>query len=108
MPNQPTRCVLADDHPAVLAAVSDFLEENNFVTSNGAANGHNALEAVRGDQPAMAVLDNRMPGKSGVELIGEVLAVSRRRIVVYTGEGTTSSPRGARRRSPRDLCQGRR
>ncbi|MDX6414027.1 MAG: hypothetical protein QOH23_1437 [Gaiellaceae bacterium] len=94
MPNQPTRCVLADDHPAVLTAVSDFLEEHNFVVVARCANGHNALEAVRREQPTIAILDNRMPGKSGIELIGEILAVSpKTRIILYTGEGTTEIAR---------------
>jgi DNA-binding NarL/FixJ family response regulator len=94
MPNQRTRCVLADDHPAVLTAVSDFLEEHNFVVVARCANGHDALEAVRREHPDIAILDNRMPGGNGIELIGEILAVSAKtRIILDTGEGTTELAR---------------
>jgi DNA-binding NarL/FixJ family response regulator len=94
MPNQPIRCVLADDHPAVLTAVSDFLEEHNFTVVARCANGYSALESVRREQPAIAILDNRMPGKSGIELIEEILAVSAKtRVIIYTGEGTTEIAR---------------
>jgi DNA-binding NarL/FixJ family response regulator len=83
-------CVVADDHPALLAAVSDFLGENGYDVVAAHANCREALEAVSASQPDVAVLDYRMPGISGVELIKDVLAASANtRIVVYTGEGTT-------------------
>lgn len=94
MTTQPTRCVLADDHPAVLTAVSDFLEEHNFAVVARCANGYSALEAVKREQPAIAILDNRMPGKSGIELIEEILTVcADTRVIIYTGEGTTEIAR---------------
>jgi two-component system nitrate/nitrite response regulator NarL len=83
-------CVVADDHPALLAAVSDFLGENGYDVVAAHANCRETLEAVSASQPDVAVLDYRMPGISGVELIKDVLAASANtRIVVYTGEGTT-------------------
>jgi DNA-binding NarL/FixJ family response regulator len=83
-------CVVADDHPALLAAVSDFLEENGYDVVAACANGREAIEAVKAAQPAVTVLDYRMPGRSGVELIIDVLAASANtRIVVYTGDGTS-------------------
>jgi DNA-binding NarL/FixJ family response regulator len=82
-------CVIADDHPALLAAVSDFLMENGYDVVAAHSNGRDAVGAVTAAQPDVAVLDYRMPGRSGSALIKDVLAVSARtRIVVYTGEGT--------------------
>jgi DNA-binding NarL/FixJ family response regulator len=90
MSSERISCVVADDHPALLAAVSDFLGENGYDVVAAHANCRDALEAVRAAQPDVAVLDYRMPGVSGVELIKVVLTASANtRIVVYTGEGTT-------------------
>ena len=83
-------CVVADDHPALLAAVSDFLAENGYDVVAAHSNCRDAVDAVTAAQPDVAVLDYRMPGRSGVTLIKDVLAASAKtRIVVYTGEGTT-------------------
>jgi DNA-binding NarL/FixJ family response regulator len=83
-------CVVADDHPALLAAVSDFLVENGYDVVAAHSNCRDAVAAVTAAQPDVAVLDYRMPGRSGVTLIKDVLAASANtRIVVYTGEGTT-------------------
>jgi len=83
-------CVVADDHPALLAAVSEFLVENGYNVVAAHSNCRDAVDAVTAAQPDVAVLDYRMPGRSGVALIKDVLAASTNtRIVVYTGEGTT-------------------
>jgi DNA-binding NarL/FixJ family response regulator len=82
--------VVADDHPALLAAVSDFLEENGYDVVAACANGRDALAAVRALTPAIAVLDYRMPGRAGTDLIKDLLTASARtHVVVYTGDGTT-------------------
>ncbi len=83
-------CVVADDHPALLAAVSDFLEENDYDVVAACTNGRDALAAIRALTPAITVLDYRMPGGAGTDLIQAILAASPdTRVVVYTGDGTT-------------------
>jgi DNA-binding NarL/FixJ family response regulator len=83
-------CVVADDHPALLAAVSDFLKENGYDVVAACANGRDALAAVTASMPDVAVLDYRMPGGPGTDLIRAIVAASPdTRIVVYTGDGTT-------------------
>ena len=90
MNSERVSCVVADDHPALLAAVSDFLAENGYDVVAAHSNCRDAVDAVTAAQPDVAVLDYRMPGRSGVTLIKDVLAASAKtRIVVYTGEGTT-------------------
>jgi DNA-binding NarL/FixJ family response regulator len=82
-------CVVADDHPALLAAVSDFLEENGYDVVAVCANGGDALAAINGLTPAIAVLDYRMPG-GGADLIIDIHEASANtRVVIYTGDGTT-------------------
>ncbi len=83
-------CVVADDHPELLAAVSDFLAENGYEIVAACLHARDAVEAVTTAKPEVAVLDYRMPGRSGLDLIADVHAASANtRIVVYTGEGTT-------------------
>jgi two-component system, NarL family, nitrate/nitrite response regulator NarL len=83
-------CVIADDHPALLAALTDFLQEHGYDVVAACSNVRDALDAVRATQPDVAVLDYRMPGRSGVDLITDALTASANtRIVVYTGDGTT-------------------
>ena len=83
-------CVVADDHPALLAAVSDYLEENGYEVVAACANGRDALAAITALTPRIAVIDYRMPGGPGDDLIKNIVAASANtRIVVYTGDGTT-------------------
>jgi two-component system, NarL family, nitrate/nitrite response regulator NarL len=83
-------CVVADDHPALLAAVSDYLEENGYDVVAACTNGRDALAAITAFTPGIAVIDYRMPGGPGDDLIKNIIAASANtRVVVYTGDGTT-------------------
>ncbi len=81
------RCLLADDHPALATAVADFLADNGFEVVGPAANGTEALELARTERPDSAVVDYRMPGVAGGELVTrlheELGAIP---VVVYTAE----------------------
>jgi two-component system nitrate/nitrite response regulator NarL len=81
-------CVVADDHPAVVAALGDVLAESGFDLVACAYDGSGALAAVRAHEPDLAVLDYRMRAPSGVALIARVAESSpRTKICVYTGDG---------------------
>ena len=82
-----TRCVLADDHPALLAAVGDYLAENGYDVVARAADGSQALRHIERERPEVALVDYRMPGCFGGELIGRIREVSpETRVAVYTAE----------------------
>ena len=67
------RLVLADDHPIVLDGLTQlFANEGDFEVVARAANGEEALHAVRELQPDILVLDLRMPGKDGLEVLREM------------------------------------
>jgi DNA-binding NarL/FixJ family response regulator len=81
------RCLLADDHPALLAAVGDYLEDNGFTVIGPVADGEQAIAAAAAEQPELAVVDYRMPGPNGRDLLtrlGE--AAPELRVLVYTAE----------------------
>jgi DNA-binding NarL/FixJ family response regulator len=86
--SMPVRCLVADDHPAVLNAVCDYLAEEGIEIVARARNGRDALAKIESMQPAVAVVDFRMPDLSGVDLAREVTRSSSvTAVVLYTGVG---------------------
>jgi two-component system, NarL family, response regulator DesR len=80
------RCVVADDHPAILDAVSRFLEsESGFELVGRAADGEHVLRLIEEQSPEIALLDIRMPGIGGID-IAAMLAGKRSAtsVVLYT------------------------
>ena len=68
------RLFLADDHPIVLDGLTRVLASNTRYTVVGtAANGDDALAAIRAKTPDVAILDIRMPGKTGLEVAAAIL-----------------------------------
>jgi DNA-binding NarL/FixJ family response regulator len=83
----PIRCVVADDHPAVIDAVLRFLEfEPDVDVVARSRNGEHALRLITQHQPDVALLDIRMPGISGIEIAGRLgEAGSPTGVILYTG-----------------------
>jgi two-component system, NarL family, response regulator DesR len=82
----PIRLVVADDHPAILDAVSRFLEsERGFELVGRAGDGETALQVIGETQPEMALLDIRMPGIGGIEIAEKLQSSSSpTSVVLYT------------------------
>ena len=79
----PIRCVVADDHPAILDAVSRFLEgERGFELVGRAGDGEAALQLIHELEPEIALLDIRMPGFGGIEIAAKLAASSATTSVV--------------------------
>jgi len=79
------RLVLADDHPIVLSGlVRLFSQERDIEVVAAASDGNEALKAMRQFAPDILVLDLRMPGKNGVEVLREMKrdALSTRAVVL--------------------------
>jgi DNA-binding NarL/FixJ family response regulator len=90
------RCLVADDHPALLQAVSEFLEAAGFELVGSAPDGVRAIALARETNPDVAVVDFRMPRLAGVELVAQLRdAAPDTRIVVYTAEADEAVVRGA-------------
>jgi DNA-binding NarL/FixJ family response regulator len=68
-----TRVLLADDHPVVLSGLKQILAlEKDFEVVAAVTNGDEALREIRARKPDVAVLDLRMPGLSGLEIVREL------------------------------------
>jgi len=81
------RCLVADDHPALVAAVTDFLADLGYEVIGPVADGASALALAHAERPELALVDYRMPRLAGAELIAGLKAASpETRVAVYTAE----------------------
>jgi two-component system, NarL family, nitrate/nitrite response regulator NarL len=66
----PIRVVLADDHPIVLQGLQHLFERHDdFAVAACCVDAATALEAVRSYKPDVLVLDLRMPGPNGLDVL---------------------------------------
>ena len=65
--------VVADDHPLFRAGIVRALEEDSgFLVVGEAADGLSAERLIHERAPALALLDLRMPGRDGLELLARL------------------------------------
>ncbi|GAB5414189.1 MAG: response regulator transcription factor [Congregibacter sp.] len=88
----PVRVLIADDHEIIRDAIASLLERvrhedgYEFELVGTAANGIEALAAVKAHQPDLLFLDISMPFASGSEILHDLKRWSpSTRIVVFTG-----------------------
>jgi DNA-binding response OmpR family regulator len=77
MPSPPPRqksILWVDDEVEGLAAHRHFLEQQGFAVSQ-AAHGDDALVLLRRQPYSVVLLDEQMPGRRGLELLGEIRAI---------------------------------
>lgn len=63
-----TSIVIADDHPLMLRGLTDFLKSKNFNIIGSASDGNSAYNLIVKLKPEIAILDIRMPHKTGLEI----------------------------------------
>jgi DNA-binding NarL/FixJ family response regulator len=81
-------CVVADDHPAVLEAVVEFLAQAGIDVVARARDGEEALERIEERKPQVALVDVRMPKLGGIELARRAQrSAPNTAILLYTGYG---------------------
>jgi DNA-binding NarL/FixJ family response regulator len=81
-------CVIADDHPPVLQFLSRYLSNNGITITASTRDGDEALRKIEQTRPTIAVIDARMPGLSGLEVLRAVTAAELpTRVILYTGYG---------------------
>ncbi len=81
-------CVVADDHPAVLDAVAEFLTQGGVEVVGRARDGEEALERIEHAKPRVALVDVRMPKLGGIELARRAKrSTPQTAVLLYTGYG---------------------
>jgi DNA-binding NarL/FixJ family response regulator len=84
----PLTCVVADDHPAVLDAVAEFLGREGIDVVARARDGLEALREIEDRRPLLALVDVRMPKLGGVELTRRAKrSTPETAVLLYTGYG---------------------
>ena len=81
------RCIVADDHPAIIDAVWRFLEDEEEIELLGrAGDGQQALALIERMSPDVAVLDIRMPVLTGIDVARRLHASDAGTcVILYTG-----------------------
>ncbi|KIM00385.1 hypothetical protein CCC_01540 [Paramagnetospirillum magnetotacticum MS-1] len=83
-PTGPKETVLVvDDEPQILTAITDLLEDEYLVLT--ANDGPSALDLLKGNEVAVILSDQRMPGMSGAEFLGQARIQSDATRVLVTG-----------------------
>jgi DNA-binding NarL/FixJ family response regulator len=78
-------CLVADDHPAVVQAVSEVLIAGGIDVTAQAKDGDEALEAIERMHPDVALLDLRMPRMSGIEVARRTArSAPDTKVILYT------------------------
>jgi DNA-binding NarL/FixJ family response regulator len=72
MSGNPIRLLIADDHPVVLHGLRDLFHAAGHCVVATAADGGEAVRSYREHKPDVAMLDVRMPVKSGIEALREI------------------------------------
>jgi DNA-binding NarL/FixJ family response regulator len=81
-------CIVADDHPAVLEAVAEFLGQAGISVLARATDGEEALEKIEQRKPQVALVDVRMPRLGGIELTRRARrSAPDTAVLLYTGYG---------------------
>jgi DNA-binding NtrC family response regulator len=79
----PSKILVVDDEPDFCEAVRDLLKGNGFSVTE-AYDGIQALAAYRRERPDVVLLDVRMPGQSGLEVLKEIGRQTHDALVIMT------------------------
>jgi two-component system, response regulator RegA len=83
--------LVVDDDETYRTRMMRAFEERGF-EARGARDAEEAIASARRDSPELAVVDLRMPGRSGLEVVRELAAVDpTTRTVVLTGYGSIAT-----------------
>lgn len=91
------KVLLVDDEEEFVKALSERLQMRD-VGSDLALNGEQALEIVKDQEPDVMVLDLKMPGIDGMEVLRRVRkAYPKVQVIILTGHGTEKDAEEAKR-----------
>lgn len=87
----PRTCLIVDDNELLRQRLAQAIADRGYETTT-AANYDEAIDAVRRRLPELAVIDLKMPGKSGLEVLKTLLEISpQTKAVVCTGFGSIAN-----------------
>ena len=82
--------LIVDDDKSIRYSLKRMMEGNYSVLT--AQNGEEALSRVRENPPDLVIMDIKMPGKSGIEVLKEIKSIDPKSLVIImTAYGTTET-----------------
>jgi DNA-binding NtrC family response regulator len=75
------RILVVDDEPMVCLALTNWLQEENYLTK-AVESGPQAIAAVREENWDIVLLDLRMPGMDGMEVLKQLKEISPQTVVI--------------------------
>lgn len=80
--------LIADDEPAITEGLSAMLEEEGYSTES-ARDGHEALKKLKERSFHLALVDLKIPGKDGLQILDEIKKQNiLTEVIIITGKGT--------------------
>ena len=91
------RVLVVDDESELVEALVERLEIRGF-QAQGATSGAEAISAAQDHQFDVAVVDLKMPGMDGLQVIRELMKIQPElKCVLLTGHGAAENPEQGRR-----------
>ena len=85
------KILLADDEPQILGALTEFLEGQCYAV-RAVLDGKEALAALQAEEFTLALLDLKLPGLSGLELLSHIKNFSpETEVILFTGHAGMES-----------------
>jgi DNA-binding NtrC family response regulator len=75
------RILVVDDEPMVCLALTNWLEEENYL-AQAVEDGPRAIDAVREENWDIVLLDLRMPGMDGMEVLKQIKEIAPQTVVI--------------------------
>ena len=90
------RILVVDDSAAMRMMITASLQDSEFEVVGAAKDGEQALQLFKDISPDLVLLDIIMPGMSGVETLGHIMALDKNAVVVMASSmGTEDAVQGA-------------
>ena len=91
------RILVVDDQKAISDSLALILTKSGYV-ARSAYSGEQAIELARAFEPDLLITDIVMPGISGIEAVGEILAfLPTCKVIVFSGQANTVEVNSHRR-----------
>jgi CheY-like chemotaxis protein len=85
-PRRRRNILVVDDEPDVRSTIVDVLRGSGYDV-RGVGDGASALDAMRAEQPDLVLLDVRMPGVNGIDVLASIRALDPHvRVIMITGD----------------------
>lgn len=82
--------LVVDDDKSIRYSLKRMLEEKYSVFTAG--NGEEALQQIKASSPDLIIMDIKMPGRSGIEILKEIKKIDPKSLVILmTAYGTTET-----------------